>query len=116
MIRSPLVPVRPIAALPRPRSLLAAALVIVAMGCTTVAPQGPPVEEVDAAAVQGCTAVGELNARSLRDSGSPATDLQRVREQLLAEARALGATHLVLAERDLRYALATARGTAYRCG
>lgn len=104
------------AALPHPHGLLLAAIIVVATGCTTLAPLGPPVEEVDAAAVQGCTAVGELNARSLRDSGSPAADLQRVREQLLADARALGATHLVLAERDLRYALATARGTAYRCG
>lgn len=116
MTQAHLVRGRPLAALPRPHGLLLAAIIVVATGCTTVAPLGPPVEEVDAAAVQGCTAVGELNARSLRDSGSPAADLQRVREQLLAEARALGATHLVLAERDLRYALATARGTAYRCG
>ncbi|MGE5866765.1 MAG: hypothetical protein ACM32J_16955, partial [Rhizobacter sp.] len=71
MTQAHLVRGRPMAALPRPHGLLLAAIIVVATGCTTLAPQGPPVEEVDATAVQGCTAVGELNARSLRDSGSP---------------------------------------------
>ncbi|ARN22215.1 hypothetical protein A4W93_21215 [Piscinibacter gummiphilus] len=84
--------------------------------CITTPLPGVPVQEVDPAAVRGCTWTTDLEVTAMRDSGSPAADLQRVKELLLSQARERGATHLVVTERDLRFALALARGSAYRCG
>jgi len=99
-------------------SLPIAALVLSALptACVTTPLPGVPVQDVEPAAVRGCAVLGDLEVRTMRDSGSPAADLQRVKERLLSDARELGATHLVVTERDLRFALALARGTAYRCG
>lgn len=95
---------------------VAALAAVVSAACVTTPPPGVLVQDVDQAAVQGCTWIADLEVNAMRDSGSPAADLQRVKELLLAEARARGATHLVVTERDLRFALALARGAAYRCG
>ena len=96
--------------------LLVAALAVPA-GCVTAPLPGDPVKDAEADAVTGCTALGALEVRSLRDSGSPSADLMRAKELLLSKARTdtPGATHLVVTERDLRGASAIARGTAYRC-
>jgi hypothetical protein len=88
---------------------------ILAAACVTTPLPGVPVQDVALVAVQGCTWIADLEVNAMRDSGSPAADLQRVKELLLSEARARGATHLVVTERDLRFALALARGSAYRC-
>jgi hypothetical protein len=93
----------------------AAFAAVLSAACVTTPLPGVPVQDVDQAAVQGCTWIADLEVNAMRDSGSPAADLQRVKELLLSEARARGATHLVVTERDLRFALALARGRAYRC-
>ena len=101
---------------PRAQSLVAAAASLLVAACVTPPRPGVPVQDVEPAAVQGCTWLSDLEVRTMRDSGSPSADLQRAKERLLADARALGATHVVVTERDLRFALALARGAAYRCG
>lgn len=93
-----------------------AAVAAMTAACVSTPGSAPTVQVVDAAAVSTCSPLGDLHARSLRDSGSPAADLQRAKEQLLVAARERGASHLVISELDLRYALALARGRAYRCG
>ena len=100
---------------PGARALAAAASLLVAACVTTPVP-GVPVQDVEPSAVQGCTWLTDLEVRTMRDSGSPSADLQRAKERLLSDARALGATHVVVTERDLSFALALARGAAYRCG
>ena len=101
---------------PPARATWAAAAAVLSASCVTTPLPGVPVQDVEPSAVQGCTFLADLEVNTMRDSGSPAADLQRVKERLLSEARARGATHLVVTERDLRFALALARGSASRCG
>ena len=99
------------------RTAAAASLAaLLSTACVTTPLPGVPVQAVEPAAVQSCTRVGELTINSMRDSGSPSADLDRAKEKLLSEARAQGATHLVITDRNLRGALAWMSGTMYRCG
>lgn len=97
-----------------PPALAIAAVLLAA--CYTAPLPGVPVQAVEADAVKGCTPLGELKVNSMRDSGSPAADLDRAKEKVLSEARAQGATHFVITGRDLRGSLAWTWGTMYRCG
>ncbi len=92
---------------------LNASLLLVVAGC--VATPGVPVQSVTADTVRGCTFVADVQRVTLRDSGSPATDLQRAAEAVLSGARELGATHVVPGERRMSYLSISAEGRAYRC-
>ena len=92
---------------------LNASLQLAVAGC--VATPGALVQSVTADTVQGCTFVAEVQRVTLRDSGSPAADLQRAAEAVLSAARELGATHVVPGERRMSYLSISAEGRAYRC-
>lgn len=92
---------------------LNASLLVALAGC--VATPGVPVQSVTADAVRGCTFVADLQRATLRDSGSPAADLQRAAEAVQLAAREFGATHVVPGERRMSYLSISAEGRAYRC-